>query len=257
MADPAALLPLMVGLAAFSAAVYIVLAIRLGRRAVSEDARVANHAWQAWWFLLAASSLVGSVFATMLAAADLYSLSFGLTVMMLNLILIFGALWGLSFYLAYLVTGRKSLWWPIALFYGLSALAWMYTIFEANPVGTVVEDGQAALTYAKPLTEQPLYTPLFMALLIPVLFIAGAYAYLGFRAHDRTVTFRISLVSASLIVWFGAALIASVLGLSDLSYWPVISRLVSLAAASTIYFAHFPPHAVVQRLGLRPVEESE
>lgn len=254
MADSALLLPLSLALATFAALLYLALGIRLGRRKVTPAGALANHAWQAWWLLLAVSTLVGTVLTTILAALDLYTLAFGQTVMVVNLALIFGALWGLSYYLAYLTTGRIGVWKPFAWFYGASVVGWLYTIFAARPVDTVVEDGVAALLYAEDLTAQPLYIPLLLALLLPVLGAALAYAYLGIKADDRTVRFRIALVSGSLIVWFGISLVATLAGLSDLQAWPVLSRIISLAAAAVIYVAHFPPALVVRALKLRPVE---
>ncbi len=257
MASEAALLPYLVALATVSALIYILLGRRLGRRKVSSEAALANHAWQAWWILLAASTLVGTVMTSILGVLDAYSLPIALTVMMVNLLLVFGALWGLSYYLAYVVFGRVGLWNPIAWFYGTSVVAWFYTIFAAQPIGTQIVDGQAALLYATALEDQPLYPALLAALLLPILAAAGAYLYLGLKADDRTVRFRIILVSFSLIIWFGISLIATATALADLPGWPVVSRFISLGAAIMIYVAHFPPKALADKLGLRPAAEED
>ncbi len=254
MAADALMVSVLLGLAALSALLYLALGQRLGRRQVAPEAVVANHAWQAWWILLAMSTLLGTVFTGLLAAIDRYTLPLALTIMAVNLLMVFAALWGITYYLAYVVTGRTALWQPIAWFYAASATGWLYAIFSSNPVGTTTS-GSAELLYEFALESHPLYMTLILALLVPIILAAAAYAYLGFKADDRTVRFRIVMVSMSLIVWFGTSLVATSTRLADFEGWPVFSRLISLGAAILIYLAHFPPRDLERRLGLRPTEE--
>lgn len=244
---------LLVALAIAAIAIYWDLGRRMGRRKVSEDASWANLAWRAWWMLLASSSLVGTVLNTGLDAIDMYDLAWGLTLLTTNIVLIFAALWCLSFYLSYVIRGTRRWASPLAYFYSLNALLWLYVIFDSGPEGVDRTGSTVAVAFRSTLESHPLYVPLFLGLIVPVMIGAGAYGWLGFKAQDRTVKIRITVVGVGIFLWFGSSLIATAIGLSDWHWWPVASRMIGLATAGAIWLAHFPPAGVARRIGIEPL----
>jgi hypothetical protein len=95
---------------------------------------------------------------------------------------------------------------------------------------------------------------LFVFFLVPE--FAGLFLYftLYFRTRDRTVRYRVTLVSSSLIVWFGF----SSLHLERFVGQGLLSQLVATAVgaitAVVSFIAYFPPRSIQLRLGVRPYE---
>lgn len=243
------------GLAAAIAAVYAYVGMTVGRRRVEGDARLASWSFVAWWYGLSVTTGIAAA-RNFLGAAGVLHLPIHLTLTQLSLLSLTVALGGLLYYLLYLFTGKRSLVWWVVGFYALFYLALDYFVAWLDPVAVTAGEWQVRYEYANEPESGSAPVVLFLlALVVPHILGAVAYARLWFRVDDPTQRYRIGLVSGTILAWFGSALLASFAGFSSLEWWPVASRFIGLFAALLIYFAYRPPMWLRARYGLRAVDE--
>lgn len=249
MAEPTLLAGGLLALAA--ACVYAYVGARLGQRPVSADARLAAQAFSVWWMGLAAITAVGGL-QSLAGYVDTTDLAVFTTLSYVNLLVISAALWGLLYYLVYLFTGSRRALGPITAFYAATYVGLVYMVTYNDPIGVTVGRWGTTIQYANPLSSTLTGIVVFLILLPPMI---GAIAYgtLYFRVKERTTRYRIALVSASIIVWFGSVALGSLLGLSSLDWWQLFTRFLGLAAAFGILLAYRPPPWLQRKLGVKAV----
>lgn len=240
--------------ALLSAAIYVYVGWRLGRRKVSDDAQLASRLFSVWWYGLAGTTAVGAIqsVAVSLGRTDL---TLFVTFTYLNILVICIALWGLVYYLVYLFTGSSRALVPLTGFYIAYYIFLVYYITASGPMGVNVGRWTTSIRYENPLTG-PLFTLLVLGLLLPQILGALAYGTLYFRVREPTQRYRVALVSLSILVWFGAALVQASFSTpgQQNDTWPIISRFIALAAALTILMAYVPPQWVRRKWGIAPIE---
>lgn len=234
-------------------AVYAFIGLRLAQRRVGPDAQLAATMFSAWWFGLAATTVIGAV-QSLAGAFGLLSLPLAVTLMHVNLLVICIALLGLLYYLVYLFTGKRRAIVPLTLFYVLYYPLLVYFVVASDPIGVEVERWRVTLDYAQDI-RGPLYVAVLLLLIAPQILGAIAYLTLYVRVKERTLRYRIALVSLSIIVWFGSALAAAFTGINQNDDWQIASRAIGLAAALTILMAYYPPGFLKRRFGLTSVSE--
>jgi hypothetical protein len=101
----------------------------------------------------------------------------------------------------------------------------------------------------------PLFLLILLLLVVPQILAGLAYFTLYFRVQDATQRYRILLVSWSIVIWFGSALVASFAGLSNYDWWQIVNRLIGLAATLTILTAYRPPRWIKRRYGIASIGE--
>lgn len=222
-------------LSAVGGAVFLLVAQTVWSRPVSQESRRARNAFVTWWAILGGITLVGLVLQLPGAARDIDTYVV-LLVAMLGLLCV--GLWGLLFYLVYLFTSRRNLAIPLAIGYAVYFAFLTAVILNANPIGFEESATGRTVQYEHPIATSPLYWPVILLLVAPPLVAAIAYLSLYWKVDDVVQKRRILLVSGSLIVWFGSSLVGSGLGVSDNPAWSLVSRLISLGAALTIYYAY-------------------
>jgi hypothetical protein len=235
-----------------SAAVYGMVGFQLSRRVVSNSA--SNFAWKLftlWWFGLGFSTLIAFVF-SLLGVIGRPLLPVFVALTYLNLLISCIALWALLYYLIYLFTGKTGILIPLSAFYLFYFLLLVYYITVSTPNGVEVGRWSTSLKFLYPLTG-PLIIIVLLLLVLPQIFGALAYLTLFFRVKERTQKYRILLVSLSLVIWFGLALVAAASGIADQDWWQVLSRAIGLAAALVILMAYRPPGLVQRRLGVASI----
>lgn len=251
------------GLTVLAALLYAFVGHRTGRRRVATEARGALRAWQFWWYALAAVTLLGVVVAPWVRSQE--SVPLMLAYMVPLVVVLTGAVASLLYYLLYLYTGsRMVLRWAVGYFLVLSVFLSLlvsgalspagYPRFEADGAGgTTFESGPADGTYG---------TIAFVALLllvVPLMASTLAYILLYFRLEGRTERYRIAMVGGGLLFWFSSSFLSGVArralpeGLPE--WWPVASRLISLAAAVVVLLGYYPPRPWRRRLGLRSLRD--
>jgi hypothetical protein len=218
-----------------AASVYTYVGWRLSKRVVSSsEGQIAWHSFTIWWYGLAATTLIGGLL-NLFSAFGLTILPLFVTATYINLLVICLALWGLLYYLIYLVL-------------------LVYYITASVPESINVDRWRTTLAYRAPLTG-PFFIILIGLLLLPQIIGGFAYFTLYFRVTEVTQKYRVLLVSWSIIIWFLSPLIALAGGLAQRDWWQVASRLIGFAAALTVLIAYLPPHWLQQRFGINSLAD--
>jgi hypothetical protein len=221
----------------------------LSKRVISSPE--SKQAWQSftiWWYGLAATTLIGGVL-NLFGALGLTNLPLFVTATYINLQVSCLALLSLFYYLTYLFTGNSQWLKPLAILYSTLYILFVYVVTASNPVDVTLEPWNTTLAYDVPPTGP------FILILVVLLFasqILGGFAYftLYFRVPDVTQKYRILLVSWSIIVWFLSPFVGIAAGLEGQDWWQIVSRLLGLATALTIFMAYWPPGWLKQRYGI-------
>lgn len=232
--------------------VYVWIGRQFDRRQVSRSAQTAIVAFSTWWYALGAFTFV-QAFQALSAAAGLTSLNLFVGFTLLEQLVLVVALWGLLVYLLYLWWGTSR--YPMAAVTGgyLGCfLAIAYLVTAAHPVGVDVQAWTVDLAFAHPPTDA-VETSFFALLTVPQILGALAYLSLWPRVDDPTRRYRVLLVSAGVLTWFGAPLAGALIGLDASALWPLAVRALGLLAALVILAAYRPPEALQRRLGVRPL----
>lgn len=224
---------------------------RIAARPVHTEARPPLFHFGMWWLALAASTVLQGL-EQYLAAFGVTPLSVFAPLTYVNFFLISIALLGLMYYLVYLLTGRTGALGGLVLFYFAFFLLVVFVISRADPNGVTVDTWSVSLTYATPL-EGPLVEALLLLLLVPPMLGALGYMSLLTQVDGFSQRYRIGLVSTSLFLWFGSTYGASLVGISDTAWWPVVGDSIGLLAAIAIWAAYLPPGWLRDRLGVEPL----
>jgi hypothetical protein len=246
----------LLGGAAFGLAaglVYAYVGFRVSRRRVDAGKQLAAAMFTAWWWGLAAQTLLAATW-NALAAFGVLNEDLYVAATHFSIVLIALALGGLLFYLLFLFTGKTFWWKPLVWAYGAYILYLIYFIRSHDPRGYVARGWSVAVDYGEPLRDDPLYLLVVLLLVGPQTIAAALYFSLFFRTREPTLRYRIALVSGSLFTWLISILAASASGFSDSPAWQVISRTIGLLAALTVLAAYFPP-AFVRRRGIVSIEQ--
>ena len=235
--------------AILAAGIYTYTGWRLGKRVVSSsEARLAWVSFTVWWYGLSIATFLGGL-QNLFGAVGLTDLPLFVTASYLNLQVTCIALLGLLYYLIYLYTGNQNSLWVLSVFYIVFYILLVYLINVMAPNGVNVERWNAALSYGS--TPSATFIILLVVLLIIPPVLGGlAYFMLYFRVTEITQKYRIFLVSWSIIIWFLSPVAALAGGVSQQDWWEFASRLIGLAAASTILMAYLPPKWLKQRYGI-------
>lgn len=261
MADP--YLPLTIGLAAASTVVYAAVGRQVGRRPASPDAQLAKRMFQAWWYGLAGLSIFTPLVAVLaLVGWDTFNVM--LLLIQALLILVFAAIAGLVYYLLYLYTGKRWVMGAVVAYF-LVMLIWLeYILLAAQIAGWGVPPDGGAKTFldadGQRIQTDPLQGLVFGLLVaVPPLLSTVAYFMLYFRLKGAEQRYRIAVVSAALVVWFGSSLVGTVTGLSQdpatQAAWRVANMAVALCASAAVYLAYRPPAWIARRFREGPGAE--
>jgi hypothetical protein len=244
---------LVVGVASFlEVAVYLYIGVRLYHRPVTAETRVPALQFSLFWVGLAASTTLGGI-ESLIAVFRTPPLALAVTFEYYDIVIVAAALWGLISYLYFLYTGRNGIL-PVTLLYVLEFGLIVYYISASMPNGVSVSDGTVSLTLLTPLTGP--ITDLAVLILVVPEFVAGfAYLRLYFRSRDRTVRYRIALVSGGILGWFFLDLadIASRSG-GNLT-WILVGSLLPIVAALVVLIAYYPPRYLRERFGIAAISE--
>lgn len=238
---------------ALSGSLYAYVGLLTIRRRIGGEGQLASTLFGVWWFLLASLQGVTGILRA-LAWAEVLTLELYTAVVYLSMGILSAALWALVYYLFYLLSGSRRVLVPITAFYSLYYAALLYVVAYQTPASLQVDAWSIRLEYERTIAGIPLALTM-LALLLPPVVGALGYARLFFHAEDPTQRYRIGLVSATIAVWFGIAILAWVVEASTLPWWRVVERLIGLGAALVIYLAYRPPPWIRRQYGVRPIDE--
>ncbi|HEX2021567.1 MAG TPA: hypothetical protein VHH36_02580 [Candidatus Thermoplasmatota archaeon] len=218
---------------AASAAAGLFLAAGLGlrQRSVSRDATDAAQLMSIWWLGLSLHALAGASI-DLLAALETAPARVVLALSYMRIVALAIGLWGLGYHVAYILTGRSRLLFPLAaLFAGYYAVL-VFLLTLGSPQDVIV-DPVPRLAYAAPVVDPRVLGAL---LAVPPLAAAATYLLLYRQAEHASQRVRLVLVAGATFAWFLAAL-ARDASLSNV--WPSI--LLGLTAAVAVGWAYRPP----------------
>jgi hypothetical protein len=244
---------LVVGISSFlGVAVYLYIGGRLARRTVSPESRVPAMQFVLFWVGLAASTALSGIL-SLIATFRIPPTSLAITFEYYDIVVVAAALWGLISYLYFLYTGRSGLV-PVTLLYVLEFGLLVYYVSASSPSGVNITYGQVVLAYHSTLSG-PITDIAVLILVIPE-FVAGfAYLRLFFRTHDRTVRYRIALVSGGILGWFFLDFVdfGSLSGGNLL--WIFVGEGLLLVASLIVLMAYYPPRFIRERFGIAGISE--
>lgn len=224
---------------------------QMTRRQASDEGRLAVRLFAVWWYGLAGVTALVAV-QDVLAAFGVTALAAYLTIQNLVLTALSVALFGLLYYLAYLFTGSRAILAPLVAFYAALYVGLVYVVAYREPVAVTVESWRVVIDYAHAL--DPVVGIVLVALLVgPHIVGALAYFSLFFRLRDRTQRYRIGMVALSIGGWFTSSLVASLVGASQLAWWPLVSLLIGFLGALLVAMAYAPPRFMRERFGLASI----
>ncbi|HWG91654.1 MAG TPA: hypothetical protein VNZ52_12470 [Candidatus Thermoplasmatota archaeon] len=236
-----------------TSAIYFGVGRLMARRPVhSREATFATRMFALWWLALSGATAVGGL-QTLLFALDARNVPLEIALTYLGALLLPVALLGLLYYLLYIYLGKEWILWPLSALYAGILVFFFYAVAKMNPTGIERRGWTAGMGYANTLTPLEM-TLALAALLAPILLAAIAYGSLYFRVTDRTRRFRIALVSMAFLGWFGSAAVGSIAGLGEVVLWPLVSRMIGLAATSLILLAYRPPRWLRERFAIQGLE---
>lgn len=253
MTQPTLLISTFLALAA--AVIYFFVGRGLRERQLKdEDAQRAWRYFVVWWTGLAFSTLISTLM-NFLGFLNVMDLAIFVSLSHLNSFVISLSVAGLVYYLLYLFTGNSKLFNPTIALYALFYALTIYFVQSNNPIGVEVTPWNTTLIYEHG-PEGPFFFVLLVFLIFPTLFGSLFYLSLFFRIRDRSQRFRILIVSLSIIIWFGSSFLVSAAGPAENNVWPIISRLMGIAAATAIYFAYFPPGWLAEKLNVSAITQA-
>lgn len=233
-------------------ALYHFVGAKVGRKDLAGDDRTAMMHFKMWWHgfgLLSVSTAAISA----LAYAGRLTLAIYEVFLDAVLFVLFLALWGLAYYLAYLFTGNRRWMVATAVFYALFYLYVAYAITLADPAALEIGRWSVTIQYANQAAmETTGLRYLALLLLLPQVLGAIGYGSLFFRTDAPLARYRIAMVSLTLLAWFGSSITASALDINETEAWSLASRVISVAAALLILIAFHPPSFVRRRLEAAP-----
>lgn len=239
-------------LAVLAAILYAYVAVRVGRRRVSEDARLASKLFALWWNALAGITALGAL-STILGLAGVRSLPVYVAISNVALLCLVLGLWALLYYLVFLYTGSRRALVPLSVCYALLYAATVGVQVWRHPLSVTEGTWSTTIAYERPLPRAG--TIVFTVLiLVPQLLAALAYLSLYFRLEDRTKKYRVLLVSGSILFVFAAPLVGPALAGEG---WPLVSRIIGLAAATATLAAFVPPTWIRARWGVRSIDDEQ
>jgi hypothetical protein len=233
--------------------VYGYVGLRLYQRPVPDRARLPSAQFALWWWGLGWTGFIAGLEALLFSIGALtFPLAF--TLYLLTVLGDCIILWGLVGYLLYLYTGKYHLL-ELSAFYAAFYVTVLFWVISSAPESVVLTGGRPALVYAHQLGGPVLYAVL-LGLVFPELIASLLYISLFRRTKDRTLRYRIAVVSAALLLYFGAGLFTPS-GSGGAEAWNLLTALLEVGSAVLALFAFFPPEPLRRLLGVSAVPREE
>jgi hypothetical protein len=152
---------------------------------------------------------------------------------------------GLVYYLLYVYTGNRRLFWPTLLFYVLTFLLMQVWLLQSAPVGTDVSHWRVDLRFAHE-DHGPLYKLVVLMFFLPPVVASVAYAFVLRMTRTPLQRYRARLLAWSLGGYF-LGLTAGYLS-PGWPWWGLVENLLGIGAATAAILALRPPRGLRARL---------
>lgn len=232
--------------ASIASGCFLSVALTLREHRTSDEAREAITLFSTWWMALSVYAVVGGTI-DLSAALGLEPFDLFVLFRYMQMFALAIGIWGLMYYLAYVLTGHRRYLPLLAVVFAVYYGALVFVITMGQPSDVHVRAWATQLIFETPLVDALTAT---LLLVLPPVVAAGTYLFLYFRAHQPTQRFRITLVSAGTLAWC-ASLVAR-----EASWTAALPALLALVSAWGISWAYHPPTWVRRKLGA-PREPAE
>lgn len=177
-----------------------------------------------------------------------------MTLFYLEILVLCIVLWGLLGYLIYLFTGRNFLL-ALSTLYAALYVGLLYFVTASAPTAVTVMAGSVGLVTAG-VASGPYVILLAIGLIGPEFVGSILYFTLAFRTRDPTVRYRVTLVSWSLIAFFGLGSLNIAAALGGGVAAQIVSHSLGVIAALVILIAYYPPRWIRSRLGVTGIDSA-
>ncbi len=252
-----AVLDYVAGFTLLVGALYLYIGRVVSRRAVGPEAQGAQNAFLVWWYGLGASQLL-SALQIIMFRLDSLSIPMYQILAQVNLFLVVAALWGLLYYLIYLYSGNTRWFWPLTGFYAVYYVWLVWLIVTGPAIQQIVDDRWSLGTVPESSFSTAALMVLLFGLIGPQIGAAIAYLRLFRRLTDPSQKYRVAMVSIAIIIWFGLALVSSLVSaatgsdFTDGDAYQLFQRTIGLAAVLAMLFAYRPPRRLQEKYGIQP-----
>lgn len=231
--------------------IYVLVGRAVSERSLPIQDIAANRGFTLWWYSLAALGAVGAL-STLAVALGWAGAAWMVSMTYLTVAILCLALYGLTYYLFYVLTGDPRWRTPLATLHILYYALLTHWLTLAEPSGIVRGTWTVRLDYQS--MPGGLLAPEWILAGLVVAPLIGGIGYMGFmfRGLPRPIHYRVSLVSSAMVGWLLIGGLAGLFSVSDLWWWPLASRLVALVAAFTVLAAFHPPAPVARWLQAAP-----
>lgn len=211
----------------------------LKRRHDSPESQQAVGLFAVWWIGLAVYAL-GGANQDLLAAVGLAPFGLFLALRYMQMFAMCIGLWGLMYYIAYVLTGRKSFLAPLAAFYAAYYAVLLFLVTRGLPHDVAVEPWRTSLVFSHPVLGA-----MGVALLLVIPPLVGAVSYLLVlrEAPSAAHRARIVIIAASTVVWC-ASIVLRDGGLVA----AVVPAALGLFSAMSISWAYATPSWAAKRV---------
>lgn len=232
---------------------YAYVGTRLYERPVPARARLPSAQFAVWWWGLGGTGVLSGLEAILYSVGALGFVGM-FTLYLLTILADCVLLWGLVGYLLYIYTGKYHLL-ELTAFYAAFYVTVLYWVIASGPSGVALAGGLPALTESHPLGG-PILIAVVIGLIFPELIGILLYVSLVRRAQDRTLRYRILMVSAALGLYFVGGSFDPFTGVAA-QEWALVRALIEAASAALALFAYFPPETVRRAFRVSSVAREE
>jgi hypothetical protein len=224
---------------------YWYVGTRLYERPVPARARLPSAQFSILWWGLGLTGAITGV-GSLVASVGALTYALGFTLYLLMVIGDCVLLWGMVGYLLYIYTGRYHL---VGLTAGYAAfyVIVLYWVNASGPIGVSFATGSLAIQYSH-MVGGLILLLVIVGLIFPEFIAAVLYLSLLPRTHDRTLRFRIAMVSAAVFLFFAVAFFTPAGDVAAL-----VRAVLDVGSAGLALFAYFPPEALQRWLGVAAV----
>lgn len=210
----------------------------LRRRAGDEAAQQAISLFAVWWIGLAVYAVAGAN-QDMLAAFGLQPFAVFVALRYMQIMAVCIGLWGLMYYLAYVLTGQRRLMAPLAAFYAGYYAILIFLVTRSVPAAVAIEPWRTSLVFATPMMGA---LAVALLLVIPPVVGSGTYLFLLREAPSQAHRIRIGLIVLSTLTWSGSII------LRDGGLAAAVPVVLGLMSAISISWAYHPPRWIEKRV---------
>lgn len=218
-----------------------VIATHVSRKGITGKEYLPILSFSVWWYSAGASFAIRGIMnlTDVLWRPDL---PLHVTSSQVTLLLAALALFSLSHYFAYLFIGPNKLWVPLAVIYGLSAMALLYMINYQQPIGLSVEGGQISVVYGDQLPTFSVARRLAVVMFVPPLLGLLGYLSLYKRVPTTIQRYRVVIISITIFLVFLNIFISQIFDLEGIMMVKVTSRLLGVIAATFLLLTYQTPN---------------